>query len=354
MEKDIVELSIPFAAGVAAVVFLPLGTAGAYAAAALSCASSFLLIAIACGRGDRRLAISALFLSTGILCGAGSRLCIHHPLHIVALQDKALGSFCGLLDSIGFREEATGPLVKALLTGRRDSLDPQTVASFRTSGASHILALSGLHLGVIYGILNRALGIFGNSRGAWTARSMVAVSAAAAYTAMTGASPSTVRALLFICFNEILRHQPGRRREPLCILCAALTLQLAVDPQVIASVGFQLSYLAMLGIFLVFPTLESWFPGRRKGPAGRIWTSAALSISCQIFTAPLVWIRFGTFPKYFLLTNLIALPLTEALIVSSVVCTGLAAVGWGPGIMKGPVDFLARTLIFCLDAISSM
>lgn len=292
-------------------------------------------------------------------------------------------------------------LLKALLTGQRKGLARETVAAFRSSGAAHILALSGLHLGVVYGILTRGLALLGRSRPAMLLRSLIAVAACGFYCLMCGAGPSLVRAFLFICINEFARHSPGRRREPLRVLCAALMVQLVVCPGVIASVGFQLSYLSMAGIFILFPRLDAWYPAlsgllrghnsgsrpepssvnldgpdkhkakkafisapdlisgnpekaRKFDPMRRIWSSITLSTSCQIPTAPVVWIHFHTFPKYFLLTNLLALPLTEALIISAVLALLLSALGLEPILLIRLVDFLSRTLLSTLHIISGL
>ena len=94
----------------------------------------------------------------------------------------------------------------------------------------------------------------------------------------------------------------------------------------ITSVGFQLSYAAMAGIAFIYPRLKESWPGNpmddgRMTKAVRwVWNSAAMSISCQITTAPLVWVHFHSFPQHFLLTNLLALPLT-GLIIPVGICT---------------------------------
>lgn len=307
----------------------------------------------------------------------------------------------GLSGTGAMGSDDAAALLKALLTGQRKGLARETVAAFRSSGAAHILALSGLHLGVIYGILTRGLALLGRSRPAMLLRSLIAVAACGFYCLMCGAGPSLVRAFLFICINEFARHSPGRRREPLRVLCAALMVQLVVCPGVIASVGFQLSYLSMAGIFILFPRLNAWYPtlsgllrghnsgsrpepssvnldgpdkhkaktafisapdlisgspekARKFDPMRRIWSSIALSTSCQIPTAPVVWIHFHTFPKYFLLTNLLALPLTEALIISAVLALLLSALGLEPILLIRLVDFLSRTLLSTLHIISGL
>ncbi len=352
----IVALSIPFALGVAAAAATSKVIGGyGYLAASLCMAAVAGLMVLCCSQGNRRTGIYALYAMLGYLCWLGSALCGTPSAALPQFTGAWLDRLSGLIDETGFSDGRTTALLKALLTGRKGGLEQSTLQAFRVSGASHILALSGLHLGIIYSCIATCLRILGNSRPAAIVRSTVTVTACGLYTLITGAGPSTVRAFLFIIFTEISRLQPGRRRSPLAILCTALMIQLCIAPNVISSVGFQLSYLAMLGIFVIFPSLDGWYPSDAVwDPMKRIWTSIALTVSCQIFTAPVVWIHFHTFPKYFLLTNLLALPVTEALMVSAVLTLTLSALGCCPETAKALVDFLAGALIFCLDVISGM
>lgn len=351
---DIVWISIPFTAGVATAALVPTGPVrcGIMCAA---CATVPILFAILCGKGPRKAAACMLFYCLGVLCLLGHETASAAPASAPVWISAAMDRLCAHIDSIGFEGEQTAALVKALLTGRRESLARDTVQLFRASGGAHILALSGLHLGVLYGLMTRLLAFMGNSRTAGILRSVAIVLASGCYTALTGASASIVRAFLFISINETLRHCPGRRRDALGVFFSALMIQLVFCPPVIRSLGFQLSYLAMLGIFTIYPLMEGWYPESFSFDLPRkIWKSAALSLSCQTLTAPLVWFKFRTFPKFFLMTNLIAMPLSELLMISSVACILGSVAGICPDIMKSPVDFLARTLIFCLETISTM
>ena len=258
------------------------------------------------------------------------------------------------IDRIPFPTWTTAPLLKAFLTGDRSGLDRETVRIFRDSGASHLLALSGLHMGILYLILSRLLWPLGNSLGAKRFRYVIILAAAAFFTLMTGASPSIVRAFLFIALNETARLM-GRPRRPLRILSSALLIQLVLTPTVITSVGFQLSYLAMAGIFLLYPHLEGWYPkGPGIDPMRKVWQAAALSISCQVFTGPLAWYRFRTFPTYFLLTNLLAMPLTSLLMGTAVATIALRGIGLCPGFLIQATDALCTGLLWILRIIASM
>jgi len=363
VERDIVWLSVPFVTGLASAAFIPSGEAY-YLKAATGISISAILLFLYCRKGNRHIAGAFLFLVLGWFCYQNSTLCgMTGASSLIHPSD----AFAPLIEKCAFSDK-TDALLKALLTGDREALDSGTIQAFRKSGASHILALSGLHLGIIYGILTKLLSILGNSRPSSFIRSALIITACALYCTMTGCGPSIIRAFIFITINEISHHYSGRKKRPEAILCTAMTLQLTINPLVIKSVGFQLSYLAMTGIVLIYPMMEKWYPsdGGRLDIMKRIWNSAALTVSCQIFTAPLVWITFRTFPKYFLLTNLIALPMTEMLIVSSVVCIGINSLATIPAISAIPfaenvtniakkaVEWGTESLCFHLDVIGNM
>lgn len=393
---DIKPLALAFTFGAASGLLLSrISMHAAYISSATSLLVALTLTVIT--SADRRQAeILLLFLTAGVFCAATSTLTSLGAVAGKPLFAGLAADFRSMISSIPFPHEGTAPLVNALLTGDRSSLDSSVMNSFRDSGASHILALSGLHLGIIYGILLKVTSIFGKHPTVKAVRSLIIISLCGIYTLATGASPSLVRAFLFILVNETARLT-HRSNNPLRVYCAALFIQTAIDPQVISSTGFQLSYLAMAGIFLLYPALKKWYPQEEaagdmliengagltesdglegvmidKGccRASRCWTSwmktivsaaprkiwdaAALTISCQVFTGPLAWWKFGTFPKYFLLTNLLSLPLTSAVMLLSVSTSVLFAIGICPDFLISLTDSSASLLLFIMKVISSM
>ena len=393
---DIKPLALAFTFGAASGLLLSrISMHAAYISSATSLLAALTLTVIT--SADRRQAeILLLFLTSGVFCAATSTLTSLGAVAGKPLFAGLAADFRSMISSIPFPHEGTAPLVNALLTGDRSSLDSSVMNSFRDSGASHILALSGLHLGIIYGILLKVTSIFGKHPTVKTVRSLIIISLCGIYTLATGASPSLVRAFLFILINETARLT-HRSNNPLRVYCAALFIQTAINPQVISSTGFQLSYLAMAGIFLLYPALKKWYPQEEatgdmlveKG-AGltesdglegvmidkgccrarlcwtswmktivsaaprKIWDAAALTISCQVFTGPLAWWKFGTFPKYFLLTNLLSLPLTSAVMLLSVSTSVLFAIGICPDFLISLTDSSASLLLFIMKVISSM
>lgn len=393
---DIKPLALAFTFGAASGLLLSrISMHAAYISSATSLLVALTLTVIT--SADRRQAeILLLFLTSGVFCAATSTLTSLGAVAGKPLFAGLAADFRSMISSIPFPHEGTAPLVNALLTGDRSSLDDSVMNSFRDSGASHILALSGLHLGIIYGILLKVTSIFGKHPTVKAVRSLIIISLCGIYTLATGASPSLVRAFLFILVNETARLT-HRSNNPLRVYCAALFIQTAINPQVISSTGFQLSYLAMAGIFLLYPALKKWYPQEEaagdmlieKG-AGltesdglegvmidkgwcrarrcqtswmktivsaaprKIWDAAALTISCQVFTGPLAWWKFGTFPKYFLLTNLLSLPLTSAVMLLSVSTSVLFAIGICPDFLISLTDSSASLLLFIMKVISSM
>lgn len=311
----------------------------------------------------RRIFFAGIFIVTGIFCSLNYHIASGIPEYgsgiVSTAAAQAVGHLRATIDAIPYPSETTGPLVKALLTGDKSDLPKEITGIFRDSGASHILALSGLHLGVLYLLLTRLTSPLGNSPKARKSRCSLIIVAALFYSIMTGATPSIIRAFLFITINETARLL-GRKREPVRVLLAALTVQLALKPDVISSVGFQLSYMAMAGIFLLYPTLERIYPApsgsrlSRFNPFRKIWNAAMLSISCQIFTGPLAWYYFHTFPKYFILTNLVALPLTSAIMTLSVATIALSFFGICPEPLVILNDHAMQALVFCLEIISGL
>ena len=302
--------------------------------------------------------ISVTALSCGIWIGSGSNLLKTSELTSTSMIMDAADRFCtsmkSRIEAIGFGKEETSAMIKALITGDRAGLSPETTRAFRSSGAAHILALSGLHLGIIYGILTQALSVLGNRTCPKVIRSVLIITFCGFYTLATGAGASIVRAFLFVLLGESAILS-GRKRVLSDILIASLFIQIAVRPGSVTDIGFQLSYAAMAGIAFIFPKLKGFVrEDRYPGIFRWIWNSAAMSISCQIATGPLAYHYFGTFPQYFLLTNLIALPITGLIIPISLLTLTLDIFGICPAFLIQVTELLITTLTGSLEIISQM
>lgn len=374
--EDIRALSVPFAAGIAAGVLPSIGIGLLFALApALLVATLGLGIAMLLFRDRCRESLYVLMLLTGMFAAVSSRTAGMIPLEDTsgvalpgsrdALTSAALGAaerMKRIIKAVPYSSGEVTGLVMALTTGDRSELPRHVTDSFRAAGASHVLALSGLHLGIVYALLLWLTVPLGNAPRMKLARSVSVVCVMGFYVLATGACPSIVRAFLFILIGEAasLLH---RSRLGMRTWCGALTIQLAFNPLILKSVGFQLSYLAMVGIFVVLPWLKGFYPARSEGEGcmrGRLdlprklWDAVALAVACQAVTAPAVLLYFGSFPKYFLITNILAMPLTSLVMVLAVATVALSAIGICPSLLVFASDSSVRALLFVIETIASI
>lgn len=363
--RDIAGFIIPYSAGIfisvvgAAALGSLIGPAASVSSAIA--AISLIIMVLPCRKRIHPAFTRALIATAGVACGIMCGLTAvmtswSHAADTGWLADTALSfrlSLEATIDAIPFQSSDTSALIKALLTGNRESLPAHISEAFRASGASHILALSGLHLGMIYGILVKALGILGNSPCARIIRSVLITASCGFYTLATGAGPSITRAFLFILLGEAGR-MTGRDHSLGTILASALLIQLSFAPLSAGSVGFQLSYAAMAGIAFIYPRIIGLWPERPSGPLRWIWKSAAISISCQLTTGPVAWHYFGTFPQYFMLTNMTALPLTGMIIPGAVAVIVLNLMGICPDILIKSLEGIIVIMTDALEIISTM
>ena len=328
--RDIYRVCIPLTAGVfsAALLFkmtaygtgwhLALSLAAAYAAFGTG------ILALQSRESPVRspLVWCAVFFILGFFCST-TREAILPVVEQRAFFAGLYGKLSSLIDSLPFSNRENNALVKALILADRGSLSKETTMAFRNAGAAHLLALSGMHLGIIYLIIKKSLFFLGNSITARNARGAIVIVLTGLYTLLCGSGASLMRAWLFILIGEGGRLI-GRSQPPQQVLCTALTVHLILRSENIMSIGFQLSYLAMVGIVFVWPHVRWWMKGK-------IWAGLSLSICCQLFTAPLTLICFGTFPKYFLITNLLAAPLMSIVMLCSI--AAIAIYASAPGLM---------------------
>ena len=345
--------SLPFVCGVFATSYLPLKANDLWPCGALCAALILALLALFCARRRLPAAVPvAIFFLCGALCTINGRLGCGITL-FPELQAKLFRALKGAVVGVPFSGANTAALLQALLCGDRTLLPASIQADFRNSGAAHILALSGLHLAILSGMLKKSLFFLGHSPRANVIRNCIVIASSGLYTLGAGAGASLVRAFLFICITSLREMLPGRSTPAGGPLLFAAMVQLSFHPESVKTLSFQLSYLACIGIITLNPQLSTWLPAG-KGLSRKIWNSLSLSLSCQIFTAPLVYLRFGTLPKYFLLTNLLALPVCELLMNVSVVAIILNTLGVHPRVLISFSDLLAEMMLGILHIIASI
>ena len=204
----------------------------------------------------------------------------------------------------------------AILLGNDETLEPELKASYAAAGVSHILCVSGMHVGIIFMILNFLLLPLGNSVRANHIRNVMLLISVWLYANITGLSPSVTRAaamFTFVITGKLLQRHSNIFHS----LFASLFILLTINPLLLFDVGFQLSYLAVFGIVIFQKTIVNWIDPKTK-LGNYLWNLASVSVAAQLTTFPIAIYYFGQFPNYFLLANLSVIALSFVIVVSGV------------------------------------
>ncbi len=207
-------------------------------------------------------------------------------------------------------------IAKALLLGIKDHLDNEVKKSYSAAGAMHVLAVSGLHVGIVYLFLQFLLGRLKKTKLGRQMFSMISILAIWSYALVTGLSPSVLRAATMfsiVAWGEI-KSTKGNVYNSLGL---AAFLLLMFDPYLIYSVGFQLSFSAVLGIVYLQPKIYRLLEFYSL-LLDKAWAITCVSIAAQLATFPLTAYYFHQFPTYFLASNLIVIPTATIMLVGGI------------------------------------
>lgn len=214
----------------------------------------------------------------------------------------------------------------AITLGDKKQLPQELKEAYGKSGAMHILALSGLHMGVIYLFVTTLFSFLNFSYRTRILRSIFSMALILAYGYITGFPPSVQRAIIMLFIYNMLTLS-GRRSSRYNIILISAFYMTVADPGQLFSISFQLSFAAVAGIAFIYPVLDAaflhFYPdkslihsynlqnlGRKTlyKCIRRVWSITAISVSCQITTLPFTLYYFGNYSPFFLLTNLAAIP----------------------------------------------
>jgi competence protein ComEC len=229
--------------------------------------------------------------------------------------------FLGKLRDYGLSGPEFG-VAAALLLGASDHLDPGTIQAYSASGTLHVLSVSGMHVALVYVVLLKLLFPLERSRkGKWLSIILQLIFLWF-YATLTGLCPSVLRSVTMLSV-VIAGRAFNKNAHILNSLAASAFILLVGDPMLLFDIGFQLSYLAVGGIVLLQPKLaELWEPDTKTFSGkifGHVWTLVSVTIVAQIFTFPLGLYYFHQFPTYFLISNLIVIPLSTIVMYAGLV-----------------------------------
>lgn len=248
-------------------------------------------------------------------------------------------------------------IVAAMTLGDKTALTPEIRESFNITGAGHVLAISGLHLGILYmmvSFLVRGLRLR-------IVTQVLTILLIWAFAFLVGMSPSVVRSATMLTIYGLL-SLGYRQKMSINVLAFTTIVLLVLKPQSLFDIGFQMSFLAVLAILLFYPLFNSVFSERwlmEHRLVRWLWGMTALSLSAQIGVAPLIAFYFHRFSTYFLLSNFVVIPCAYLILVGAillfvmrlqVVATALTAVTtW----MRQALDAIATLPYASIDGLYS-
>lgn len=241
---------------------------------------------------------------------------------------------------------------QALILGQRSDLNDKLYKDYAAAGAVHILAISGLHIGILLLMLNWLLKPLKRSKaGKWLSL-LLCIVLLWGFAVLTGLQPSVVRAVTMFSFLAVglnLKRKTGAFNS----LALSFFFLLLIDPYYILQVGFQLSYLAVFSILLIQPKLYKLINIDNKF-LDYFWKLSSVSIAAQIGVLPLSIYYFHQFPGLFLLTNLFILPFLGVLLISGILVLILAYVGWLPDLLVWLFNKLLSIMNWVVTEIASI
>lgn len=273
-------------------------------------------------------------------------------LSVLALADACRQKLLAIYRQMGLSGNEFGMLA-ALTLGYKDALTPELRESFSTTGASHVLAVSGLHVGIIYAVLNWLLALFlRHSKRNERIRSALIIVFLWFYAFITGLSPSVMRATVMFSFMA-LGGIFGRKSQTYNTIFLSAFVLLLYRPTLLFDVGFQLSYSAVLAIIYFQPRIVGLLYVKPR-VLRWAWELTAVSLAAQIGTAPLSVYYFHQFPNYFLLSNFVVIPAATLIVYTAIL---LFAVSWIPYVgmtVAWLLNFILKSMYFLITCIESL
>ena len=229
------------------------------------------------------------------------------------IRSHALKTFDKYLENKDHRS-----LIGAMVLGFRNTIDPELYASYTKTGAVHVLAVSGLHVGILCQLLLFFLNkLFKSSNRDKLIKLCILVFATTTYIIITGGSAAVMRASVMIIIYYIGKYWADRV-DSYNILSMAAFFLMVYDPYMIFQASFQFSFLALLSILYFYSTIYEWlfnYIEINSRLINYMWQMIALSISAQILVAPLTIYYFHKFPTYFWLSGIVAVPAAYCVLV---------------------------------------
>lgn len=229
--------------------------------------------------------------------------------NVKGIKQRALNmrqKLVGLLEDAGLEGNELG-LASTLVLGYKNNIDAEIKEAYMNAGAMHVLAVSGMHVGIVCTALEIIMKILGGCR-LLRIKRLAIIALLWCYAFITGLSPSVMRATVmfsFVMFGKVA----GKNINIYNSLAASAFFLLIYNPSLLFQAGFQLSYVAVIGIVFFQPRIVRLIRIRKKNKLLKyLWELTAVSIAAQIATFPFCLYYFERTPVYFWLSNIIVSP----------------------------------------------
>ena len=242
-------------------------------------------------------------------------------------------------------------VASALTVGYDDDIDQELIQAYASSGALHVLSVSGMHVGLIYVVIVWLLVFLDKIRHGKHLKFFLLLLFLWFYTVLTGMTPSVMRSAVMLSF-VIIGQWSNRPNMIFNTLAVSAFLLLCYNPFYITEVGFQLSYLAVFGIVFLHPFIAKWLePGTKLG--AKIWTITSVSLAAQAMTFPLGLLYFHQFPLLFIVSNLVVIPLSTVVIFGGILLL-IGSFFEGFIFMKQVLFLLSKLVYFFIYLINAV
>ena len=252
-------------------------------------------------------------------------------------------------------------VIQALLLGHRHDIDKELSDHYKAAGAMHIMAISGLHVGVILVLINFLLRPLKHITKGRLIQLIISLCILWSFALMAGFSASIIRAVAMFSFLAYANYinRPGSTYNILAL--SIFFILLVIDPKMLFQLGFQLSYAAVLSIIWLYPKLmRLWSP--HNFIFRRIWQLFSVGLAAQLGVLPLSLYYFHQFPTLFFVANLIIVPFLGLIITTGILVIIMALLNWLPdalvsfydqmiGLMNQTVAWVAKQETFLFKEI---
>jgi competence protein ComEC len=254
-----------------------------------------------------------------------------------AARDKLLAFF----SHIGMTGDELG-VASALIIGDQGNLDNDIKRAYVASGTMHILAVSGMHVALLYWVLNMLLSFLDKVAYGKYLKLVLLLLAVWLYALITGMGGSILRAAVMITF-VIIGQSFARKVNIFNSLAASAFFLLVINPFNIIDVGFQLSYLAVIGIVVLYPMIYGLFD-IKNWLGDQLWSLMSVTLAAQIAATPISLLYFHQFPNLFIISNIIMVPLSTLIMYVAMVLILSSGWNWLAGFLGKVFNFLVWLL----------